>query len=260
MLASISASTPFLKGSALLGFKMAYFHASSICCEKRADKFRSGYKGYSHKDYLNYAKRKRRAAEKRECLSWRSCEIHICNFEQLYWSCGNLRKFQRQWGPGRCNSHKDYNDSDAQFGCKSKKRSSQRSSRKGPFETMWQAFHTEWWEDIFHEDFAYGTHGSPFTTDRSNASSYSWDTTDENPGKKKAEAESPTIGLSSDRLTLGLAPTGSLTIEELKRAFRASALKWHPDRHEDAAKGRAEAKFKDCGAAYKSLLNALAKS
>ncbi|KAI5055586.1 hypothetical protein GOP47_0029107 [Adiantum capillus-veneris] len=258
MLASISASAPFLKGSALLGFKMAYFHASSIWCEKRADKFRCASNGYNLKDYFKYLKRKRRAAEKLECLRWVSCEIYV---EQLYRCRGvNMRKFQKRWGPARYSSYKDYSDFDVQYGSKNQKRAAQYAGQRDRSQFTWQDSYTEWWGDFFHEDFEFEP-GSSYTTGRSTGrTSTCRCSCDDNPGKKKAKVGPQTIGSPSDRQTLGLSPSGSLTIEELKKAFRASALKWHPDRHADAAKVRAEAKFKDCGAAYKSLLNAVAKA
>lgn len=259
MLSLASCNASLLKGCALLGFKVAYFHASSICCEKRADKFRSSYRGYGHKDYVNYVKRKKRAAEKRDCLRWRSCEIYIGNFEELYYSRG-VRNLQKRWSPDRHGSYNDFQYCDAQFGPKNKK-GSQKGSRKDPFHFMWQtgsSFYTDCWGDSFHQDFAFA-YGSPFGKDRSSAGSFAGETND-HPGKNKAKVELRSIGSPSDRQTLGLPSSGSLTMEELKKAFRASALKWHPDRHEDAAKVTAEAKFKDCGAAYKSLLSALAKS
>ncbi|MCO5553520.1 hypothetical protein L7F22_007042 [Adiantum nelumboides] len=134
--------------------------------------------GCSLKDYFKYLKRKRRAAEKRDCMRWRSCEIYVCDFEQLYWGRGvNTRKMQKRWGSPKYTCYKHRSDFDTQSGSKSKKRSGQHASEKEPFQFMY----TDW-------------------------------------------------------LTLGLSPSGSLTVEELKKAFRASALKWHPDRHEDAAK------------------------
>ncbi|RWR86857.1 Chaperone DnaJ-domain-containing protein [Cinnamomum micranthum f. kanehirae] len=69
--------------------------------------------------------------------------------------------------------------------------------------------------------------------------------------------EATSIGLYSDRVTLGLPPTGPLKIEDVKNAFRASALKWHPDKHLGPSKEKAEEKFKLCVNAYKSLCNAL---
>lgn len=71
-----------------------------------------------------------------------------------------------------------------------------------------------------------------------------------------SDDEAPSIGSVSDRIALGLAPNGPLTLEDVKQAFRMSALKWHPDRNEGPSKVIAEEKFKRCGAAYKSLCNA----
>ncbi|XP_061362971.1 uncharacterized protein LOC133306658 [Gastrolobium bilobum] len=65
------------------------------------------------------------------------------------------------------------------------------------------------------------------------------------------------VGSISDRTTLGLPPTGPLKIEDVKNAFRLSALKWHPDKHQDPSQAIAEEKFKLCVNAYKSLCNAL---
>ena len=41
--------------------------------------------------------------------------------------------------------------------------------------------------------------------------------------------------------------------DEVKRAYRREALKWHPDRHQGDAKARAEARFKRISAAYQAL-------
>lgn len=269
MLSSAAASSSSLKNCALLGFKAAYFHASSICHEKRAEKFRSAYKGNGHKDYVNYAKRKKRAEEKRDLLKWRSCEIHIGNFEELYWSCGvNSYKTQKKWTIGKNCNYKESKTYEGHFGCKKQKRSgqqsnqgaSQRAFKKDPFQCIWQnanIHYDQCWGDFFSQEFRFAS-DSPFSKERSSTGGFSGNS--DYLGKKKVKTEPPTIGSPSDRQALGLSPFGSLTMEELKKAFRSSALKWHPDRHEDAAKVTAEAKFKDCGAAYKSLLNALAKS
>ncbi|XP_058098212.1 uncharacterized protein LOC131243118 isoform X2 [Magnolia sinica] len=64
--------------------------------------------------------------------------------------------------------------------------------------------------------------------------------------------------LASDRLALGLSASGPLKLEEVKSAYRACALRWHPDRHQGSSKVSAEEKFKHCSAAYKSLCDKLA--
>jgi curved DNA-binding protein CbpA len=55
-----------------------------------------------------------------------------------------------------------------------------------------------------------------------------------------------------DFSVLGVKP--GCTEDELKKAYRREALKWHPDRHVgDAEKARAEARFKRISAAYQTL-------
>ncbi|PIA41124.1 hypothetical protein AQUCO_02300135v1 [Aquilegia coerulea] len=81
-----------------------------------------------------------------------------------------------------------------------------------------------------------------------------WDSTNETDDD---EVKSCIVGSYSDRLILGLPPTGPLKIEDVKNAFRSSAQKWHPDKHQGLSQGEAEEKFKQCVDAYKSLCKAL---
>ncbi|KAL4583043.1 hypothetical protein LXL04_007607 [Taraxacum kok-saghyz] len=66
-------------------------------------------------------------------------------------------------------------------------------------------------------------------------------------------------GSNSDRITLDLPLNGPLKIDQVKNAFRLSALKWHPDKHQGPSQALAEEKFKLCVNAYKSLCNALSR-
>src|SRR3954451_9388797 len=50
---------------------------------------------------------------------------------------------------------------------------------------------------------------------------------------------------------LGVAKTADG--EEIKRAYRRLAMKYHPDRNDGEAKAEAEAKFKECAEAYEVL-------
>ena len=78
--------------------------------------------------------------------------------------------------------------------------------------------------------------------------------------ESESESECPRSrsNLVSDRLALGLKASGPLKLEDVKIAYRACALKWHPDRHQGASKVMAEEKFKHCSAAYQSLCDKLA--
>ncbi|XP_072963771.1 uncharacterized protein [Typha angustifolia] len=68
---------------------------------------------------------------------------------------------------------------------------------------------------------------------------------------------SPSPELASERLALGLSLSGPLKLEDVKSAYRACALRWHPDRHHGSSKVAAEEKFKHCSAAYKTLCDKL---
>jgi hypothetical protein len=66
------------------------------------------------------------------------------------------------------------------------------------------------------------------------------------------------FNLTKHRATLGLKASGPLNLDDVKNAYRACALKWHPDRHPGSSKAVAEEKFKVCSAAYQSLCKKLA--
>ncbi|CAA0812694.1 Chaperone DnaJ-domain superfamily protein [Striga hermonthica] len=72
-----------------------------------------------------------------------------------------------------------------------------------------------------------------------------------------SDYESHMVDMRSDRVALGLAASGPLNVEDVKNAYRACALKWHPDRHQGSSKVVAEEKFKACSAAYQSLCDKL---
>lgn len=81
---------------------------------------------------------------------------------------------------------------------------------------------------------------------------------EEEDGYSSTEFSGPDSNQASHRLALGLSPSGPLNREDVKNAYRACALKWHPDRHQGPAKAVAEEKFKLCSAAYQSLCDKLA--
>ncbi|KFK40218.1 hypothetical protein AALP_AA3G346000 [Arabis alpina] len=65
------------------------------------------------------------------------------------------------------------------------------------------------------------------------------------------------VGSQSERTVLGLPLVGPLKLVDVKDAFRSSALKWHPDKHQGPTQAAAQEKFKLCVDAYKSLCSAL---
>ncbi|TXG57967.1 hypothetical protein EZV62_015796 [Acer yangbiense] len=72
------------------------------------------------------------------------------------------------------------------------------------------------------------------------------------------ESESSNSDMSSYRQALGLSVSGPLKLKDVKNAYRACALKWHPDRHQGSSKVVAEEKFKLCSQAYQSICDKLA--
>ncbi|XP_062181516.1 uncharacterized protein LOC133885784 [Phragmites australis] len=66
--------------------------------------------------------------------------------------------------------------------------------------------------------------------------------------------------LQSHRISLGLPRLGPLKLDHIKSAFRASALKWHPDKHQGPSQAEAEEKFKRCVEAYSALAGAFKSS
>lgn len=66
-------------------------------------------------------------------------------------------------------------------------------------------------------------------------------------------------GVRSDFDVLGVSPSASK--EEIKKAYRREALKWHPDRHSGSStKAEAEAKFKRISEAYSNLSSGRGRS
>ncbi|XP_027352647.1 uncharacterized protein LOC113863310 [Abrus precatorius] len=88
--------------------------------------------------------------------------------------------------------------------------------------------------------------------------SWNWRHRNENDYDSASESDSSDSDLAPDRLALGLSVSGPLKLEDVKNAYRACALKWHPDRHQGSSKAMAEEKFKHCSAAYQSLCDKLA--
>uniref|UniRef100_A0ACD5U049 Uncharacterized protein n=1 Tax=Avena sativa TaxID=4498 RepID=A0ACD5U049_AVESA len=70
------------------------------------------------------------------------------------------------------------------------------------------------------------------------------------------EDESCRDDLKSHRTSLGLPASGPLKLDHIKSAFRASALKWHPDKHQGSSQTDAEEKFRRCVEAYNTLAGA----
>ncbi|KAK9233273.1 hypothetical protein WN943_023522 [Citrus x changshan-huyou] len=146
---------------------------------------------------------------------------------------------------------------------KRKKRKFRRESFSEDFddpETIFQErFGNRWYSWTYQKreesSFQYSTSGFEWRkhSNRTDHRTKDW----ENESDIESDDEQCTVGSSSDRTILGLPPSGPLKLDDVKNAFRLSALKWHPDKHQGSSQAMAEEKFKLCLNAYKSLCAAL---
>ncbi|KAM0885078.1 hypothetical protein ACQ4PT_030575 [Festuca glaucescens] len=123
------------------------------------------------------------------------------------------------------------------------------------FETIFGEDHGFTWSHMSWESCHFGDSSSGFRqtceSRRQRVASDSEDESDDD------VSETTGVGSHAHRVTLGLPPCGPLTLDDVKTAFRLSALRWHPDKHPGSSQAVAEEKFKLCVNAYNSLCTVL---
>ncbi|CAM8953740.1 unnamed protein product [Rhodiola kirilowii] len=264
------------------GGNYALFHSTPCCCQKRRtkwDDFRSS--GKNVKEHIRFQIRQKRADSKK-ALRDLIDKGSFAKFTTEDWH--SSRKFERvsDWD----GEPEDYSDNSSK---KARTKHQSRSSEKVRKQRLRRKLRNEDSDDEYDghsERVFYATFGGKKFTWSFNGWNDSFSFNDMNDFYWKEEdntysnhnrrewrwnknfrSESSnesydtySIGSASDRTLLGLSPSGPLKIEEVKVAFRQSALKWHPDKHEGASKTAAEEKFKICVNAYNSLCSALAST
>ncbi|KAE8689184.1 Detected protein of unknown function [Hibiscus syriacus] len=242
------------------------FHSTPFTCENLKRKWNSDKRSTQQptKSEERYAVRQKRAETKRALkdfvLSGRFSRIS-CQDE------GPIRKFDAKEGQDSDVSvKKNRSRFSGRHAAKSNRRKSKRRFRRQSFsedfdnpETIFEAaFGNKWYTWSFRADFTFRNSEFGFEWREK------WDRTNQRteeqeiPSESESEDESYAVGSCSDRVILGLPLTCRLKLEDVKKAFRLSALKWHPDKHQGPSQAMAEEKFKTCAAAYKSLCHALA--
>lgn len=244
---------------------VSFFHSSTVLERKRRSPWNYGRGSDSPKRCNVYAKRIRRLESRRALLrdiseyaeylfqSWKDDDSAVW-FRRPYWSKGaRLHGFS---------SH------ESQSG-----RPKNRSSGKDGFDFC-KSDDDDDGDDvgnIFHS--AFGREGF-YYWDSSRGGSFQWRysgnnhkrfsdwrfETDEETDENTSADTCSQPDLTSERLTLGLSASGPLKLNEIKTAYRACALRWHPDRHQGTSKVMAEEKFKHCSTAYKLLCDTFATS
>ncbi|XP_010531565.1 PREDICTED: uncharacterized protein LOC104807838 [Tarenaya hassleriana] len=84
-----------------------------------------------------------------------------------------------------------------------------------------------------------------------------WSWTSQTQQSNPRDDESWSVGSRSDRAILDLPQFGPLKIEDVKKAFKAAALKWHPDKNQGPSQATAQEKFKLCLDAYNNVCRAI---
>ncbi|XP_020535954.1 uncharacterized protein LOC105636607 isoform X2 [Jatropha curcas] len=154
--------------------------------------------------------------------------------------------------------------SSAQYSRKSDVKKKKRKIRREGFcedsdgpETVFNAtFGNRWYTWSFHKSTFQGSTSGFEWREQPNWTKHRDEESDVG-SETESDSECCSVGSSDDRVMLGLPPSGPLRIEDVKNAFRLSALKWHPDKHQGPSQAMAEEKFKLCVNAYKSLCDAL---
>ncbi|KAJ9177726.1 hypothetical protein P3X46_012915 [Hevea brasiliensis] len=239
----------------------ASIHSTPTTCEKWKNKWNADVSRFQQpsKNYVRYAVRQKRADAKRalkDLLFNNGSSKPSFKDEESLWACDP----EHSHGTGKKRQVK----SSARHRGKSHAKKMKRKFRRESFsedsdgrETFFQAtFGKRWYTWYFNESsyrcstFGFDWREHPYWT---NHRDKDWDARSET----ESVNEYCSVGSFHDRTILGLPPGGPLRIEDVKDAFRMSALKWHPDKHQGPSQAMAEEKFKLCVNAYKSLCDAL---
>ncbi|XP_009587886.1 uncharacterized protein [Nicotiana tomentosiformis] len=244
---------------------LASFHSTSFCSEKWKTKWNSEFRGNQQptKNYIRYATRQKRADSKKalkNLLFYGASESSFENESSAINDRWDVDRDDRSEKKSQFKSAARRRDRIRRRMRKMKKRSLDEDFNEYP-ETVFQAtFGNKWYtwsfkpgkssafEDLFSRRQE---------TDWSERRHCRWDNETEHETERESNYGSLNAGSYSERTILGLPPKGPLKIEDVKNAFRLSALKWHPDKHQGPSQAAAEEKFKSCVTAYKSLCNAL---
>ncbi|XP_050947546.1 uncharacterized protein LOC103499655 isoform X2 [Cucumis melo] len=206
------------------------------------------------KSYVRYVTRQRRSDAKKALKNLLYNSGSTFPKKESKWSLGGHWPSDESDQSSNCNKKGRAKSSTQKFGKSQHKRPKRKFGRESFFAND---FNNDY-ETTFHATFG----------DRSYSWSFGW-TNPPNWKNQRAkewdnlsdcesdDEKTPDVGSCSDRAILGLPRTGPLKMEEVKTAFRLSALKWHPDKHPGPSQAMAEEKFKLCVNAYNSLCSAL---
>lgn len=240
---------PELRGPLFLSRDLAAFHSTSVSLAKWRSKWNSKDEGSFQKPsktYIRYAVRQKRADAKKALKNFifygKPSKLH-CQDEDI--GCHTDRTSSSNSGKSKAHS----SPSSGKYG------GTKRSKNKytfcydddyAPHETNFQA------DFRGHRGFTWCFSGG------FNWKYKRWERTQRAEWNESDAEDDPTdIVSDTHRRTLGLSSTGPLTLDVVKCAFRASALKWHPDKHQGDSQAVAGERFKLCVDAYNALRDTL---
>ncbi|KAM7530166.1 hypothetical protein LguiB_033576 [Lonicera macranthoides] len=241
----------------------ALFHSTPILDRKRRthwDSVGSSSKGSSKRSNNYYSRRFRKLNSKQQLLR------NVGAFaEHLFQSWQHDRD---EYNPSSSQGSSWFNPDSRARGFKgggTTKKGPHTWSKRGGFEFCEDDFEVE---TIFRSAFGGNGHFSwSFINEEPQRSSsgysyyrnsWNWRNQYDEEYESSTDSDTPLPDLTSHRMALGLSVSGPLNLDDVKNAYRACALKWHPDRHQGSSKALAEEKFKVCSAAYQSLCDKLA--
>ncbi|KAI3725712.1 hypothetical protein L1987_65504 [Smallanthus sonchifolius] len=247
---------------------VAYFRSTPVSFEKWKDKWvnSSAFEDVKpSKTYIKYKTRQKRAdakkalndiffgsgsskftlvgdfLRKRRTKSWDEDPLEDKKKRDLSARCASKAHQKRKKNKSRkANFFEDFDDDDYD----------PRTHFQATFGNRRYSWSFKSWEESFSQS---RTSGFEYSNTRNK-----WRTVSDD-DESTEDDDSYVVGSHSDRIALGLPINGPLNIEEVKNAFRLSALKWHPDKHQGPSQALAEEKFKLCASAYKSLCNDLSR-
>ncbi|KAJ8765340.1 hypothetical protein K2173_012037 [Erythroxylum novogranatense] len=255
--------TPTLSQSTTLTTKtqFASIHSTPLTCQKWKSKWSAYVEGHQRpsKTHMRYAVRQKRADAKRALKNL----VFNGGYSRISFQDEDQKWTFDKESPFTGDTKRRAQGS-AQGSRKSQPKKKKYKSRRDNFsedfgepEKVFQAtFGNRWYSWSFNgSGFQESTAGFEWREQASwrNHRSTEWDTSSET----ESDNESCSVGSTSERTILGLPLNGPLTLDDVKKAFRITALKWHPDKHQGPSQAMAEEKFKVCVNAYKSLCAAL---
>lgn len=248
------------------------FHSTPVYFQKSKDKWSSAFRSGQQpsKNYIKYSTRQKRADTKRALNDLlHNCGSYNIPDDDPIWNldgkvCWDSEEADISGKKGRSKGSARRAVKNHYMNMRRRLRRMRKKNFTDDFdghpETYFQATYgnrSYTWSFNQRDDYSFRFSSNGFewreNSNYPNKKKKEWETT----GETESDDESVAVGSYSERTVLGLPSRGPLKIEDVKNAFRISALKWHPDKHQGPSKDKAEEKFKVCVGAYKSLCSEL---